>query len=266
MRGRSRHILGVATAVLLLTGIGALQHVRWQARFGDQRNDVAQQARIEAQTTESQVQLLQVLPSLGFRNLIADWAFLQFIQYFGNREHRVITGYGLSDNFFEAIIGLDPYAYEPYFFLSGAVSLHAGQPDRAVELMERGLQYLSPEISPNAHYIWRHKGIDEMLFLGDYEAARRSHEIAAEWAGRSSAPGSDAAQKVFQDTAEFLRTDPENERIQVNAWLQVVAFASDDETRRIAINNIEQLGYELVQLENGGFTTRPKSPDATGAS
>ena len=33
------------------------------------------------------------LPSFGFDNLLADWTFLKFIQYFGDGEARQITGY-----------------------------------------------------------------------------------------------------------------------------------------------------------------------------
>jgi len=70
------------------------------------------------------------------------------LQYFGNREHRDVTGYGLSGDFFEVIIDREPYAYDPYIFLSSSLTLYAAQPERAVELQAKGLQSLTPELPP----------------------------------------------------------------------------------------------------------------------
>jgi len=257
-------ILKSTLALLLMVGgVIGLQHWRWQTRFAAEGMALSEQAQSEAQQAASQVEILKNIPSLGFRNLIADWAFLQFLQYFGNREHRQITGYKLTEDYFEVIIERDPYAYDPYIFLSTSLTLYAAQPERAVELQEQGLQSLTPQLPPESFYIWRQKGIDEMLFLGDYEAAQRSHEIAAEWAEQSADPRGEAAAQSFRKTAEFLRTDPENAQMQANAWLQVAASARDRQTRQIAINAIESLGYELVPVGNSGFTIRPKSPAST---
>ena len=40
--------------------------------------------------------MLKNLPSFGFDNLIADWTFLKFLQYFGDDEARDVTGYDLA--------------------------------------------------------------------------------------------------------------------------------------------------------------------------
>lgn len=265
MLGSKRQLLNHTVLILLaVSGIVGLQHLRWQALFATQDDALASQAKQQELRAVSQIQLLKNIPSLGFRNLIADWAFLQFLQYFGNREHRQVTGYGLSGDFFEIIVDRDPYAYNPYIFLSTSLTLYAAQPERAVELQSQGLQSLSPELPPESFYIWRQKGIDEMLFLGNYDAAIQSHETAAEWAAQSPDPRAKRAEQAFRNTAEFLRNDPENPQIQANAWLQVVASAQDQQTRSIAIDEIEALGYEVVPVEGGrGFTIRPHSQSST---
>ncbi|MEM1279634.1 MAG: hypothetical protein AAGG53_06305 [Cyanobacteria bacterium P01_H01_bin.152] len=253
----------LAFIFLFMGGVAALQRQRWQTLFAAQDEALTQQAELETQKSALQVQLLQNIPALGFQNLIADWAFLQYVQYFGNREQRQITGYGLVEDYFEVIIDRDPYAYDPYIFLSTSLTLYAAQPQRAVELQEQGLQSLSPQLPPNSFYIWRQKGVDEILFLGDYEAAIRSHEIAADWAAQSAAPGAEQAAQSFRSTVEFLKNDPENPQVQANAWLQVVASAQDEQTRSIAIERIEAAGYKLVPIGNTGFTIQPKAATST---
>ncbi|MEM6518375.1 MAG: hypothetical protein AAF722_03475 [Cyanobacteria bacterium P01_C01_bin.70] len=260
---RSKLLGTIALIALFMGGVAALQRQRWQTLFAAQDEELTQQAELETQKLAAQVQILQNIPALGFRNLIADWAFLQYVQYFGNREQRQITGYGLVEDYFEVIIDRDPYAYDPYIFLSTSLTLYTAQPQRAVELQEQGLQSLSPQLPPNSFYIWRQKGVDEILFLGDYEAAIRSHEIATDWATQSAAPGAEQAAQSFSSTAEFIKNDPENPQVQANAWLQVVASAQDEQTRSIAIEQIEAAGYELVQLGDARFTVRPKAETST---
>ncbi|MGD1861116.1 MAG: hypothetical protein ACFB0E_14225 [Leptolyngbyaceae cyanobacterium] len=241
-----------------------LQYWRWQKLFTAEGVALEQQAKLEEEQEALQIQILSNLPSLGFHNLLSDWAFLQYLQYFGNLEHRQITGYGLADDYFEAIIKYDPYYFEPYIFISSTMSLYAAQPQRGIELQRQGLASLTPKTPPNSYSIWRQIGIDELLFLGDHQAAIRSHEIAAEWASQSPAPRAERAEQSFKDTAEFLKANPQDPQVQANAWLQVVAAAQDDRTRRIAIEQIEAAGYELVPVDTGRFTVRPKDETPVG--
>lgn len=249
--------------VALLISIVTLQAMRRDTLFEAEGEALVAQATEQEQRFRSQTQLLKYIPDLGFRNLIADWTFLQFLQYFGNSEHRDLIGYGLSGDFFEVIIDRDPYYYDPfYIFLSASLTLYAAQPERAVELQARGLESLTPQMPPESFYIWRSKGIDEMLFLGDFEAAQRSHEIAAEWAAQSPDPRGPAAQESLQETADFLATEPDNPRLRINAWLQILGNAPDERTQAIVIQNINDLGYELVPREGGGYSVQPLTPDS----
>ena len=248
--------------VIILVGIVTLQEMQRRNLFQAEGEALATQARLQERQYESQLRLLQRMPDLGFRNLVADWTFLQYLQYFGNREHRQITGYGLSGDFFEIIIDRDPYAYDPYIFLSSSLTLYAGQPERAVELQAKGLESLTPELPPESYFIWRSKGVDEMLFLGDFEAASQSHTTAAEWAAQSPNPQAQADQDSLRQTAAFLQTEPDNPRVRVGAWQQILASAPDQPTQAIAIQNIEALGYEVVPREGGGYSIQPRSSAA----
>jgi hypothetical protein len=55
-----------------------------------------QAAQQEAQQEALRLKMLKTIPSFGFDNLIADWTFLKFLQYFGDDEARDVTGYNLG--------------------------------------------------------------------------------------------------------------------------------------------------------------------------
>lgn len=188
--------------------------------------------------------LLRNLPNLGFSNLMADWVMLRFIQYFGDDEAREVTGYSLSSDYLEAIINHDPRFVKAYLIISPASSLYAGTANRTVDLMGKGLETLSPEIS-DSYFVWLYKGIDELLFLGDVESSKKSHEMAANWAKLSDGLQSDKIAKSARDTARFLSKNPNSKQAQVNAWGLVLMNASDDQTRQLAIRRIQELGGKV---------------------
>ncbi|PSO71434.1 MAG: hypothetical protein BRC40_11625, partial [Cyanobacteria bacterium QH_8_48_120] len=166
-------------AILCIAGIGALQFPRLEMQeIQPGKNEYLRQEENQATNLNS----LKTLPSFGFDNLFADWLYLNFIQYFGNGEARSETGYSLSPEYFEAVVNHDPRFVQAYLALSPATTLYAGQPQKTVALIEEGLQSISPEISRKSPYLWMYKGSDEMLFLGDTEAAQHSYEMAAKWA------------------------------------------------------------------------------------
>lgn len=195
--------------------------------------------------------LLEKIPTFGFSNLLADWVFLNFLQYFGDDEARAKTGYALSPEYFEVILSRDPYFLDGYFFLSGSTSLFAGMPKRSVNLMNRSLQHLSPKVPPKAYYAWRYKGIDELLFLGDAKAAQRSFEMAANWASTYTDSESQSIAAFSRRTAQFLARNPESKFAQVATWSQVLSNATDDRTRQIAVERIRALGGDVVTGADG---------------
>jgi hypothetical protein len=237
-------LFGMISVVSCLGGIFFLQQSRLES-LTQQATLSKEQAERQSQAAEAQLQFLQKLPSLGFDNLIADWAFLQFLQYFGDEEARRKTGYGLSPEFFEIIVDRDPRFLRAYPFLSSSVSIYAGKPEKTVELMKKGLQSLSPKTTPGAYYLWRYKATDELLFLGDAQAARRSFEKAAEWARLSSDLESKAVAQASLQTSQFLSENPDSKRAQVNAWLMVLSNAPDQPTQELAIQRIQKLGGQV---------------------
>jgi hypothetical protein len=245
-------------ALTCATFIGATQLP--QLRKISTKTSTAPVAVLEREIAAEKLRLnlLEKLPTFGFSNLLADWVFLNFLQYFGDDEARAKTGYALSPEYFEIILNRNPYFLDGYFFLSGSTSLYAGMPERSVALMNQSLQRLSPQVPPKAYYAWRYKGVDELLFLGDSKAAQHSFGMAAEWASTYTDPESQSIAAFSRRTAQFLARNPESKFAQVSAWSQVLSNATDDRTRQIAVERIRALGGDVITGPDG--RSRIKSP------
>lgn len=244
--------LGGAAAIALCFGAIALLQVP-QLRELQQQSKTPAIEVLRRQMAAQRVQLefLQKMPSFGFNNLIGNWAFLNFLQYFGDEAARQKTDYTLSPDFLEVTIQRDPYFMAAYAFLSTSTALYAGMPERSVALMEHGLTSLRPDFPPGSFYVWRSKAIDQLLFLGDSQGAAESFETAAEWAIQSGYPGSEGAAQVSRQTAAFLRANPDSRSAQVAAWGMVLENAPDDRTRQTAITRIRELGGNVTVTTQG---------------
>jgi hypothetical protein len=215
----------------------------------------------EAQQIALKLKLLQRSPSFGFDNLIADSVFLQFLQYFGDSKARTQTGYELAPNFFQVIIPRDPCFLRSYLFLSVSSSIYAGRPDLTVALMNQGLKSLSPKFSPDSYTIWVFKANDELLFLNDYRAARKSYQMAANWASLQPSPEAQATAESLQRTATFLKRKPNSKTAQINAWMMVLSNAFDNRTRNLALQNLKRLGVKITVEPDGKLKLLAPKPD-----
>lgn len=204
---------------------------------------------LESNQEKANLEFMKRLPNFGYANLIADWAFLRYLQYFGDRNARKKVGYGLSADYFEVFVDRNPQFTEPYKFMSPATSIFAGQPDKSVKLIDQGLQSLTPESAPDAYTLWISKASDELLFLGDNQAARKSYLRAAEWAAKNPNPEAQRIRRVVTKTANFLKQNPDSKHVRINAWLMVFRNAGDDVTRQRAITEIQKLGAQVSITE-----------------
>ncbi|MBR8831232.1 MAG: hypothetical protein N5P05_002998 [Chroococcopsis gigantea SAG 12.99] len=201
--------------------------------------------------------LLKSIPPFGFQNLLADWVMLQFIQYYGDGDARKVTGYGLSPEYLDVIVKNDPYFVRAYLNISTASSINAGLPDRTIAIMNEGLKKLNPNI-PEAYYVPLYKGVDELLFRGDIESARKSNELAAQWA---KIAGNNWIERSADQTVKYLDNKSDTQIAQVGAWFLVWVNSPDEATRKLAKDNIEKLGGQLVISGDGNvYALPPKKP------
>ncbi len=250
-------VIGAFVGVLVCTGaIVTLQLPQLNQLNNKAKTTSVADFQKQVEAEKLQLQLLRKVPSFGFERLIADWTFINFLLYFGDDEAREKTGYSLSPEYFEVVIDRDPYFLRTYLFLSSSTTLFAGLPEKSVGLMNRGLKSLAPQVPAKSYYVWRYKATDELLFLGDAEAARNSYTKAAEWASTYSDDESQYVANSSRQTAAFLANNPSSKIAQISAWTSVLGNAFDDRTRRRAINEIQTLGGIVTVTPTGEFSVR----------
>jgi hypothetical protein len=256
---------GVQGAVAILAIAGVITMQRSQLQQVTLGRETPQQAE---QREGVRLGVLKRLPNLGFNNMVANWAFLNYLQYYGDDAARQQTGYGLLPQYFDVITQRDPRFVDTYLFLAGSLSYQSGQPQLTAEYIKRGTDALSPQMHPRAFLLWRFLGLDQILLTGDIPGAIASHQKAAEWAAGSEDPEIRQVAEVFRLTAQFLTTDPDSRPVRLQAWSSIFAQAEatqDVKTQARARAAILSLGgIEQVDAEGRTFFTLPDPPPVKG--
>ncbi len=215
---------------------------------------------------EARLKLIRQLPprGLGFNNMIANFTFLQFLQYFGDdiSRNNFQTGYSLSPLYFENIIDRDPRFLSSYIYMSASVSMFAGVPSQAIEIYTKGLRSLNPDLQPTAYNVWRYKATDHLLFLGDAKGARESYLKAAEWADRvkptdKTIDNPKLVAEFSRQSAKWLEEDRDLSKAQIGAWSLVLQNAVDKKTVQIVAQELDKLGMK-IEIKNGTPAIVPK--------
>jgi hypothetical protein len=257
----NQSIAASLVAVLCIFVVGGLQLPQLNRLSNRAKTASSEELQQAVKSEELRLNLLQNTPTFGYDNLLANWVFLNFLQYFGDDDARAVTGYRLSPKYFAIIVDRDPRFLGAYIGLSTSISMYAAEPEKSVALMGKGLESMSPQFPPKSYYVWRQKGIDELLFLGNTQAARQSFEKAAEWASTYSDEESKTVAAISSATAEFLARNPKSKSAQVAAWTMVLNNGSDDRTRKIAISRIEALGGKVTVMPEGRVQVRLPKDD-----
>lgn len=259
-RQNIRESLATSLVVLLcILGICFLQVPQLNKLKASQKTTSLDTLNRELQSEKLRLNLLQKIPNFGFNNLIANWVFINFLQYFGDDEAREKTGYSLSPEYFKVILDCDPYFLQAYLFLSTSTSLYAGKPEESIALMTKGLKFLAPKAPPKSYYVWRYKGIDQLLFLGDAQGAKHSFETAANWASIYPDEESQQVAAISRRTANFLAQNPNSKSAQIAAWIMVLNNPIDAQTEKSVIKRIVALGGQVSITPQGVVqVTSPK--------
>ncbi|MGB3768281.1 MAG: hypothetical protein WA947_17115 [Phormidesmis sp.] len=246
--------------VLLAGTIGAVQKAGITKKEGNFTTSLADERQTNMELKK--IMLLKNSPSLGFGSTIADWSFLQFLQYFGDGEARRVDGYSHNPDYLATVLKHDPYYRDFYLFLSESTTFYSGMPTKTVALMEEGLSQMKENRASDSYYIWRYKGNNELLFLGDSKAAQRSFEMAAKWAGTSHDKNSDLMAQLSKQTATFLASDPDSKRAQIDSWSSILTTTFSDEARDRAIKRIEELGGGVIFAKDGRIEVQYEKSEA----
>jgi len=113
--------------------------------------------------------------SLGYKGLMADIYWTRTVQYFGQRHYRSAQSYNLLAPLLEITTHLDPHLLVAYqfgaSFLAPKPPSGPGQPDRAVQLIEYGIQN-----NPNEWRLYYDLGFVYYMELKDYAKAAEAFE------------------------------------------------------------------------------------------
>jgi tetratricopeptide (TPR) repeat protein len=113
--------------------------------------------------------------SLGYDGLLADIYWTRAVQYFGGRHHNDARSYNLLFPLLDITTHLDPQLVIAYefgaSFLAPAPPEGAGQPERAVQLMEYGIQN-----NPDNWKLYYDLGFVYYMNLKDYRKAAEAFE------------------------------------------------------------------------------------------
>ncbi|MEH1872482.1 hypothetical protein [Nostoc sp.] len=244
----------IATPLIIcvcILGVGLIQFPQLKKLINSKKSASLETLNKEIESESIRLNFLKKTPTFGYNNLIADLVYLNFLQYFGDDEVRDKTGYSLSPEYFEVILERDPRFLAAYRSLSISTSLYAAMPERAIALSEKGLKSLSPSVPEKSYYVWRYKGVDELLFLGNAKAAEQSFATAANWASNFSDSESQTIAHTSQKTAEFLSRNPNSKYAQIATWVIVLNNHVDQRTQKRAIREIEALGGKVITTPEG---------------
>jgi hypothetical protein len=251
--------LGVMSA-LVICALGLQQGALKKLR-SDRQVMTPAQIELDVREKTNRIALLKKMPSFGFNNLIADGLMIDFIQYFGDAEARKATGYGIGLDYFDLIIEKDPKFFLAYFFMSVTGTVYSGQPEKSVAIMDRGFKSLTPRAPEDSYYLWRLKGTDELLFLGNAPAASKSMLTAADWAQQIGTPESQRVANLSAATAKFLARNPKSKLAQFAAWAMVIDNGVDINAKKIAVQKIRELGGKVDLDSNGQVKLTPPPKD-----
>jgi hypothetical protein len=246
----SPNLVSLTIIILCVVFLGRIQ----QSKINEITGETAKaEHKQEEHRQRLALSLIQKLPQNSYRNLLADWLFLSFLQYFGDSSARQVTRYSLNQEFFAAIVRHDPKFVGAYLYLSPATSLYGGRPDKTVAIMNQGLQSLSPEIQ-DSYWIWIYKGTDELLFLDNIIDAKTSYLQGGKWAQMQKIQDDDSRRTIesAQRMASFMDKNSVSPNVRINAWLMLLGNARGDvNLQNYILSKIKDLGAKILISPDG---------------
>jgi tetratricopeptide (TPR) repeat protein len=184
--------------------------------------------------------------SLGYDGLLADIYWTRAVQYFGNRHHNYAQSYNLLAPLLEITTTLDPHLLVAYqfgaSFLAPKPPNGAGQSDRAVQLMEYGIQN-----NPNEWRLYYNLGFVYYTELKDYSKA------ADAFARGSQVPGAHPFLRVLAGLMAQHAGDFETARA---LWAATYQTSQDKLIRQNAAEHLRALRVDQDVTNLQGAVTR----------
>lgn len=174
--------------------------------------------------------------SLGYTGLMADVYWTRAVQYFGGKHHDRAMSYALLPPLLDITTTLDPHLIVAYQF--GSVFLAqkppegAGMPEKAVELVERGIK-----ANPNEWRLYYHLGFLEYMELNDPVAASKAFLRGSE------IPGAHPWLKVLAASMAQYGGDLQTARF---LWTKIYETTDDKMIRANAVKHLKALEVDEI--------------------
>jgi tetratricopeptide (TPR) repeat protein len=221
---KARHRITIAASIGLL---GCLIASVLVLRRVDQ---IRPQATLEEVLYISSPKVLK-RASLGYEGLLADIYWTRAVQYFGYRHYNNATNYNLLAPLLEITTALDPHLVPAYHFgasfLAPAPPWGAGEPDRAIQLMEYGIQN-----NPNEWHLYYDLGFVYYMDLKNYAKASQAFDQG------SQVPGSHPFLKILAAQMAAHAGEYETSR---TLWTATYESSHDSLIRQNAIDHLRAL-------------------------
>jgi tetratricopeptide (TPR) repeat protein len=189
--------------------------------------------------------------SLGYSGLLANIYWTRAVQYFGARHIRQARHYELLSPLLEITTDLDPHLIVAYqsgsIFLSQRVPEGAGQPDKAVALLEKGIRE-----NPDYWRLYFTLGFVHYMDRHDYKAAEQAFEQGSE------VPGALPWMKVM---AASMAEHADDVGTAMTLWKAVYETNTESHIRQTAMSHILSLeaDTQIDQLEGRVEAYRAKT-------
>ena len=178
---------------------------------------------------------------LGYSGVLADIYWTRAVQYYGRKlaTRRPDLRYDLLYPLLDITTDLDPHLIVAYefgaIFLSQRPPVGAGQPDKAVQFLEKGIQ-----ANPDYWRLYFDLGLIQYFDRKDYRAAEQAFEKG------SQNPNSLVWMKTMAASMAERANDPQT---ALNLWSKLYETTSDETVKQNALQHLEGLRTDLEVLE-----------------
>lgn len=179
--------------------------------------------------------------SLGNEGLLADIYWTRVVQYFGRKRLEKDVRLDLLGSLLSITTELDPHLLIAYrfgaIFLAAKAPEGAGQPEKAIELLRRGIV-----ANPGYWRFWQDIGFIYYWDLKDYPRAVKAFTIG------SQQPGAEYWMKAIAAMVASKGGDPKTSEL---LWTEIYKSAENEQMRQNALDHLAALrAHEEINALN----------------
>lgn len=214
--------------------------------FFIQNHTISQQDRLQSEPTDFVLAAGKNLPSLGFRNAMADFFWLQFVQYYGDISTRSRSGYGLSYRYLDTITDRDPRFVKAYIFVNLAVTYQMGRPDLSEKLFLKGIAN-----NPENYNLWQARGFLHFLYTGDLKKAAYAFRQNAGFAVAQEGNAKQHWANYWIGIAKAIEMpDVDTRYTRRKIWEEIYSTTEDRQVKKMALVFLKPLGVVITSRGN----------------